>query len=142
MAESYGLNFNLAMTTNEDGVVDLGVHVTDSDGLDLDHKASGKDAMKVIDELTSTLTRELWIVSDDRKQKKDKEQAKKIKKEREEREERAAKLADLKSQAEEIKKQIEEIEKDTKDAKTVRTSRPSYKSLLDQDFARLLKLFS
>lgn len=139
MAESYGLNFNLAMTTNEDGVVDLGVHVTDSDGLDLDHKASGKDAMKVIDELTSTLTRELWIVSDDRKQKKDKEQAKKIKKEREE---RAAKLADLKSQAEEIKKQIEEIEKDTKDAKTVRTSRPSYEPLLDQDFARLLKLFS
>ena len=59
MAESYGLNFNLAMTTNEDGVVDLGVHVTDSDGLDLDRKASGKDAMKVIDELTSTLTREL-----------------------------------------------------------------------------------
>lgn len=138
MAESYGLNFNLAMTENEDGVVDLGVHVTDSDGLDLDHKASGKDAMKVIDELTSTLTRELWIVSDDRKQKKDKEQAKKIKKEREE---RAAKLADLKSQAEEIKKQIEEIEKDTKDAKTVRTSRSSYESLLDQDFARLLKLF-
>ena len=43
---------------------------------------------------------------------------------------------------EEIKKQIEEIEKDTKDAKTVRTSRLSYESLLDQDFARLLKLFS
>lgn len=139
MAESYGLNLNLAMTTNEDGVVDLGVHLTDSDGLDLDHKASGKDAVKVIDELTSTLMRELWIVSNDRKQKKDKEQAKKIKKEREE---RTAKLADLKSQAEEIKKQIEEIEKDTKDAKTVRTSRPSYESLLDQDFARLLKLFS
>lgn len=139
MAESYGLNCNLAMTINEDGVVDLGVHVTDSDGLDLDHKASGKDAMKVIDELTSTLMRELVIVPYDRKQKKDKEQAKKIKKEREE---RAAKLADLKSQAEEIKKQIEEIEKDTKDAKTVRTSRPSYESLLDQDFARLLKLFS
>lgn len=139
MAKSYGLNLNLAMTTNEDGVVDLGVHVTDSDGLDLDHKASGKDAMKVIDELTSTLMREFWIAANDRKQKKDKEQAKKIKKEREE---RAAKLADLKSQAEEIKKQIEEIEKDTKDAKTVRTSRPSYESLLDQDFARLLKLFS
>lgn len=139
MAESYGLNFNLAMTINEDGVVDLGVHVTDSDGLDLDHKASGKDAMKVIDELTSTLTRELMIVSYDRKQKKDKEQLKSFKKEREE---RAAKLADLKSQAEKIKKQIEEIEKDTKDAKTVRTSRPSYESLLDQDFARLLKLFS
>ena len=132
MAESYGLNFNLAMTTNEDGVIDLGVHVTDSDGLDLDHKASGKDAMKVIDELTSTLTRELMTVSNGRKQKKDKEQAEKIKKEREE---RAAKLADLKSQAEKIKK-------DTKDTKTVRTSRPSYESLLDQDFARLLKLFS
>lgn len=139
MAESYGLNFNLAMTANEDGVVDFGVHVTDSDGLDLDHKASGKDAMKVIDELTSTLTRELMAVSNGRKQNKDKEQAEKIKKEREE---RAAKLADLKSQAEEIKKQIDEIEKDTKDAKTVRTSRPSYESLLDQDFARLLKLFS
>lgn len=138
MAESYGLNFNLAMTTNEDGVVDLGVHVTDSDGLDLDHKASGKDGMKVINEITSTLTRELITVSNGRKQKKDKEQAEKIKKEREE---RAAKLAELKSQAEEIKKQIEEIEKDTKDAKTVRTSRPSYESLLDQDFARLLKLF-
>lgn len=138
MAESYGLNFNLAMTTNEDGVVDLGIHVTDSDGLDLDYKASGKDVMKVIDELTSTLTRELVTVSNGRKQKKDKEQAEKIKKEREE---RAAKLADLKSQAEKIKKQIEEIEKDTKDTKTVRTSRPSYESLLDQDFARLLKLF-
>lgn len=128
MAESYGLNFNLAMTANEDGVVDLGVHVTDSDGLDLDYKANGKDAKKVIDELTSTLTRELMTVSNGRKQKKDKEQAEKIKKEREE---RAAKLADLKSQAEEIKKQIEEIEKDTKDAKTVRTSRPFYESLLD-----------
>ena len=139
MAESYGLNFNLAMTTNEDGVVDLGVHVTDSDGLDLDHKASGKDAMKVINDITGTLTRELMDVSNGRKQKKDKEKAEKLKKEREE---RAAKLAELKSQAEEIKKQIEEIEKDTKDAKTVRTSRPSYESLLDQDFARLLKLFS
>lgn len=138
MSESYGLNFNLAMTLNEDGVVDVGVHVTDSEGLDLDHKASSKDAMKAIDELTSTLTRELITVSNGRKQKRDNEQAEKIKKEREE---RAAKLADLKSQAEEIKKQIEEIEKDTKDAKTVRTSRPSYESLLDQDFARLLKLF-
>ena len=138
MVESYGLNFNLAMTTNEDGVVDLGVHVTDSDGLDLDHKASGKDGMKLINDITGTLTRELMTVSNGRKQKKDKEQAEKIKKEREE---RAAKLADLKSQAEEIKKQIEEIENDTKDAKTVRTSRPSYESLLDQDFARLLKLF-
>lgn len=138
MAESYGLNFNLAMTTNEDGVVDLGVHVTDSDGLDLDHKASGKDAMKVINDITGTLARELMAVSNGRKQKKDKEQAEKLKKEREE---RAAKLADLKSQAEEIKKQIEEIEKDTKDTKTVRTSRPSYESLLDQDFAHLLKLF-
>lgn len=139
MAESYGLNFNLAMTTNEDGVVDLGVHVTDSDGLDLDHKASGKDGMKVINEITSTLTRELMAVSNGRKQKKDKEKAEKLEKERAE---RATKLANLKSQAEEIKKQIEEIEKDTKDAKTVRTSRPSYESLLDQDFARLLKLFS
>lgn len=138
MAESYGLNFNLAMTQNENGVIDLGVHMTDSDGLDLDHKASGKDAMKVINDLTGTLTRELMAVSNGRKQKKDKEQAEKLKKEREE---RAAKLADLKSQAEEIKKQIEEIEKDTKDTKTVRTSRPSYESLLDQDFARLLKLF-
>lgn len=138
MAESYGLNFNLAMTTNEDGVVNLGVHVTDSDGLDLDHKASGKDAVKVINDLTGTLTRELMAVSNGRKQKKDKEKAEQLKKEREE---RAVKLADLKSQAEEIKKQIEEIEKDTKDAKTVRTSRPSYESLLDQDFARLLKLF-
>lgn len=138
MAESYGLNFNLAMTTNEDGVVDLGVHVTDSDGLDLDHKASGKDAMKVINDITGTLTRELMAVSNGRKQKKDKEQAEKLKKEREE---RSAKLAELKSQAEEIKKQIEEIEKDTKYAKTVRTSRPSYESLLDQDFARLLKIF-
>lgn len=139
MAESYGLNFNLAMTTNEDGVVDLGVHVTDSDGLDLDHKASGKDGMKVINEITSTLTRELMAVSNGRKQKKDKEQAEKLKKEREE---RAAKLADLKSQAEEIKKQIEDIEKDAEPKRTVRTSRPSYESLLDQDFARLLKLFS
>lgn len=138
MAESYGLNFNLAMTQNENGVIDLGVHMTDSDGLDLDHKASGKDAMKVINDITGTLTRELMAVSNGRKQKKDKEKAEKLKKEREE---RAAKLADLKSQAEEIKKQIEEIEKDTKDAKTVRTSRPSYESLLDQDFARLLKLF-
>lgn len=138
MVESYGLNFNLAMTTNEDGVVDLGVHVTDSDGLDLDHKASGKDAVKVINDITGTLTRELMAVSNGRKQKKDKEKSEKLKKEREE---RAAKLADLKSQAEEIKKQIEEIEKDTKDAKTVRASRPSYESLLDQDFARLLKLF-
>ena len=138
MAESYGLNFNLAMTTNEDGVVDLGVHVTDSDGLDLDHKASGKDAMKVIDELTSTLTRELMTVSNGRKQKKDKEQAEKLEKERAE---RATKLANLKSQAEEIKKQIADLEKDAKAAESVRTSRPSYESLFDQDFARLLKLF-
>lgn len=138
MVESYGLNFNLAMTENEDGVVDVGVHITDSDGLDLDHKASSKDAAKIIDELSSTLTHELMTVANGRKQKKDKEQAEKLKKEREE---RAAKLADLKSQAEKIKKQIEEIEKDTKDTKTARTSRPSYESLLDQDFAALLKLF-
>lgn len=138
MAESYGLNFNLAMTTNEDGVVDLGVHVTDSDGLDLDHKASGKDGMKVINEITSTLTRELMAVSNGRKQKKDKEKAEKLEKERAE---RATKLANLKSQAEEIKKQIADLEKDAKTAESVRTSRPSYESLLDQDFARLLKIF-
>lgn len=138
MAESYGLNFNLAMTTNEDGVVDLGVHVTDSDGLDLDRKASGKDGMKVINEITSTLTRELMAVSNGRKQKKDKEKAEKLEKERAE---RATKLANLKSQAEEIKKQIADLEKDAKTAESVRTSRPSYESLLDQDFARLLKIF-
>lgn len=138
MAESYGLNFNLAMTTNEDGVVDLGVHVTDSDGLDLDHKASGKDGMKVINEITSTLTRELMAVSNGRKQKKDKEKAEKLEKERAE---RATKLANLKEQAEKIKKQIADLEKDTKAAESVRTSRPSYESLLDQDFARLLKIF-
>lgn len=138
MAESYGLNFNLAMTTNEDGVVDLGVHVTDSDGLDLDHKASGKDGRKVINEITSTLTRELMAVSNGRKQKKDKEKAEKLEKERAE---RATKLANLKSQAEEIKKQIADLEKDAKTAESVRTSRPSYESLLDQDFARLLKIF-
>ena len=138
MAESYGLNFNLAMTTNEDGVVDLGVHVTDSDGLDLDHKASGKDGMKVINEITSMLTRELMAVSNGRKQKKDKEKAEKLEKERAE---RATKLANLKSQAEEIKKQIADLEKDAKTAESVRTSRPSYESLLDQDFARLLKIF-
>lgn len=138
MVESYGLNFNLAMTTNEDGVVDLGVHVTDSDGLDLDHKASGKDGMKVVNEITSTLTRELMAVSNGRKQKKDKEKAEKLEKERAE---RATKLANLKSQAEEIKKQIADLEKDAKAAESVRTSRPSYESLLDQDFARLLKLF-
>lgn len=138
MAESYGLNFNIAMTTNEDGVVDLGVHVTDSDGLDLDHKASGKDGMKVINEITSTLTRELMAVSNGRKQKKDKEKAEKLEKERAE---RATKLANLKSQAEEIKKQIADLEKDAKTAESVRTSRPSYESLLDQDFARLLKIF-
>lgn len=138
MAESYGLNFNLAMTTNEDGVVDLGVHVTDSDGLDLDHKASGKDGMKVINEITSTLTRELMAVSNGRKQKKDKEKAEKLEKERAE---RATKLANLKSQAEEIKKQIADLEKDAKTAESVRTSRPSYESLLDQEFARLLKIF-
>ena len=138
MVESYGLNFNLAMTTNEDGVVDLGVHVTDSDGLDLDHKASGKDGMKVVNEITSTLTRELMAVSNGRKQKKDKEKAEKLEKERAE---RATKLANLKSQAEEIKKQIADLEKDAKAAESVRTSRPSYESLLDQDFARLLKIF-
>lgn len=138
MAESYGLNFNLAMTTNEDGVVDLGVHVTDSDGLDLDHKASGKDGMKVVNDITSTLTRELMAVSNGRKQKKDKERAEKLEKERAE---RATKLANLKSQAEEIKKQIADLEKDAKAAESVRTSRPSYESLLDQDFARLLKIF-
>lgn len=138
MAESYGLNFNLAMTTNEDGVVDLGVHVTDSDGLDLDYKASGKDGMKVINEITSTLTRELMAVSNGRKQKKDKEKAEKLEKERAE---RATKLANLKEQAEKIKKQIADLEKDTKAAESVRTSRPSYESLLDQDFARLLKIF-
>lgn len=138
MAESYGLNFNLAMTTNEDGVIDLGVHVTDSDGLDLDHKASGKDGMKVVNDITSTLTRELMAVSNGRKQKKDKERAEKLEKERAE---RATKLANLKSQAEEIKKQIADLEKDAKAAESVRTSRPSYESLLDQDFARLLKIF-
>lgn len=138
MVESYGLNFNLAMTTNEDGVVDLGVHVTDSDGLDLDHKASGKDGMKVINEMTSTLTRELMAVSNGRKQKKDKEKAEKLEKERAE---RATKLANLKEQAEKIKKQIADLEKDAKTAESVRTSRPSYESLLDQDFARLLKIF-
>lgn len=139
MAESYGLNFNLAMTTNEDGVVDLGVHVTDSDGLDLDHKASGKDGMKVVNDITSTLTRELMAVSNGRKQKKDKERAEKLEKERAE---RATKLANLKSQAEEIKKQISDLEKDAKAAESVRTSRPSYESLLDQDFARLLKILA
>lgn len=137
MAESYGLNFNLAMTTNEDGVVDLGVHVTDSDGLDLDHKASGKDGLKVVNDITSTLARELRAVSNGRKQKKDKEGAEKLEKERAE---RATKLANLKSQAEEIKKQIADLEKDAKAAESVRTSRPSYESLLDQDFARLLKI--
>lgn len=139
MSESYGLNFNMALTSDKDGIVDLGVHITDTDGLDLDHKVSGKNFGKIVNELIDTLTNELMAVSNGRKQKKDKEQAEKIKKEHEE---RAAKLADLKAKAEEIKKQIEDIEKTTKSTRIVRTSRPSYESLLDQDFARLLKMFA
>lgn len=139
MSESYGLNFNMALTSDKDGIVDLGVHITDTNGLDLDHKVSGKNFEKIVNELIDTLTNELMAVSNGRKQKKDKEQAEKIKKEREE---RAAKLADLKAKAEEIKKQIEDIEKDTKSTRTVHISRPSYESLLDQDFAHLLKMFA
>lgn len=134
---SYGINFNAAYTMNADGKSTLGVHITDSDGLDINKEKSGDNAVKVVTDLCNDITSDLNTIKSAKVAKKEKEAAEKRRAAKAAREK---KLADLKQQAADLQKQIAEIEDE---AKTVKTSKPitNISSLAD-DFDEIMKLFS
>jgi len=133
MVESYGMNFNAALTQDKDGNVSLGVHVTDSDGLDIDKNESGSDIPKVIENLCSGLIKDLTVVSNGRKAKKEKEDAEKR---RAAKAEKQKKIADLKAQAEALQKEIAALESE-KTSSTPKTTVSALDSL-SKDFESLL----
>lgn len=55
----YGFNFNCAATVKEDGKCSVGVHLTDSDGLDINREASGEDLSSVISSLGYGVIKEM-----------------------------------------------------------------------------------
>lgn len=50
---AYGLELNMAVTYDEDGSVDGGIHVTDSEGLDFSTQSTGKSMDEMIESLMS-----------------------------------------------------------------------------------------
>ena len=141
-SEGEGLgNKFLANIREADAICQVVRAFEDADVVHVDGQVSPKDDIEIIETeliLADLQTIEKALPRLQKEGRKDKEKAEKLEKERAE---RATKLANLKEQAEKIKKQIADLEKDAKAAESVRTSRPSYESLLDQDFARLLKIF-
>lgn len=51
---SYGLTCNLSYTNN-DGMLELGAHITDSEGLDVSAQAESDDATKLVDSLCADI---------------------------------------------------------------------------------------
>lgn len=133
MVESYGMNFNAALTQDKDGKISLGVHVTDSDGLDLDKSSTGDNVSKVVENICNGLLSDLKVVSNGRKAKKEKEDAAKRKAEREAKQK---KIAGLRKQAEELQKQIAALESE----KTPSTPKSTLSSIdsLHKDFDSFL----
>lgn len=109
MTESYGMNFNMAYTTNKDGKCNIGVHLTDSDGLDINRDVSDVDANKAMNELFASLSKDLITITDAKKLDKEKKEAEKREAEKAE---QRKKIDELTKQADALRKQLQKIDED------------------------------
>ena len=110
---NYGLNFNAAFTQN-DGQSTFGVHVTDSEGLDLSHEESGANELEVLTKVCNGVSRDMKVIQQARRDKAEKEAAAKAKEKLAADKAKQEKLCALKKQAEELQKEIAAMEEETK----------------------------
>jgi uncharacterized protein YlxW (UPF0749 family) len=121
---NYGLNFNAAFTQNENDCV-LGVHVTDSEGLDLSIEETDTNELALITKVCNSITKDMRTISQARQLKAEKEAAEKAKVAKEEAETKRLKLVALKKQAEELQKEIDSMEKSVRSSNVSANTRKS-----------------
>lgn len=97
---SYGLTCNLSYTNN-DGMLELGAHITDSEGLDVSAQAESDDATKLVDSLCADIMTGIL------------EQSKE-----DEVEEEVDEIQRLKDENERLRARIEQLQNKTKETKS------------------------
>ena len=109
MEKSYGMNFNAAYTQDENGKVTFGIHITDSDGMDINKDATGENGLNVISALCKSVQKDVAKINSAKVLKKEQEAAEQRRKERAEKEKQVAelraKMAEIQSQIKAAKKQ-------------------------------------
>lgn len=118
MEKSYGMNFNAAYTQDETGKVTFGIHITDSDGMDINKDTTGENGLSVISALCKSVRKDVAKINSAKILKKEQEAAEQRRKERAEKEKQ---VAELRAKMAEIQSQIKAIENEkapeSKDAK-------------------------
>lgn len=118
MEKSYGMNFNAAYTQDESGKVTFGIHITDSDGMDINKDATGENGFSVISALCKSVQKDVAKINSAKVLKKEQAAAEQRRKERAEKEKQ---VAELRAKMAEIQSQIKAIEDEkapeSKDAK-------------------------
>lgn len=134
MAESFGMNINMSLVSDEDSNYSMGIHYNDSDGVDVESKGEGDDWSELVTGLFTD------IFDDILKQKKEKE-----KKVEETPEEKISRLMDeiqsLKIDNEILKQRLESApkEKKTTDKKPKYNNAIQYSSSLDKELQAIFK---
>lgn len=95
--KSFGMNFNSSVAVDESGKASVGVHYSDSNGLDFSRDAKGDDVIKTYTTLLDGLIKEVSF----------KKNAKML----EEKKARDAKRSDLQKQIDDLQKQLDALDK-------------------------------
>ena len=134
MAESFGMNINMSLVSDEDDNYSMGIHYNDSEGVDVESKGEGDDWSELVTGLFTD------IFDDILKQKKEKE-----KKVKETPEEKISRLMDeiqsLKIDNEILKQRLESTpkEKKTTNKKPKYNNAIQYSSSLDKELQAIFK---
>ena len=132
MAESFGMNINMSLVSDEDGNYSMGIHYNDSEGADVESKGEGDDWSELVTGLFTD------IFDDILKQKKEK-------KVEETPEEKIARLMDevqsLKIDNEILKQRLEPASKEKKtiDKKPKYNNAIQYSNSLDKELQSIFK---
>lgn len=118
----YGFNFNCAATIKENGECSVGVHVTDSEGVDIDRHAEGTNVSNVVSTLCFGVLKEMNSDSEKKA------------------EQKAARRKELESQIDELNQKIAELDNEIKGLETPQP-KPRKAGLSDRDLRYLLKIF-
>lgn len=136
---SYGAEFNMAFTSNEEGEVTCGIHLKDSIGLDISREEKGDNALEVITKAYKSVESDIRVVRNARKLQEEKKLAAERKKREDELTIKKAKVEALKKQAEALQQEINELQGASKRTRDIDTLKSVYS--LTSDFDKLFKSF-
>lgn len=136
---SYGAEFNLAFTADENGEVTCGIHMKDSDGLDISREEKGDNELDVIAKAYKSVLSDVSVVRNARKLQEEKKLAAERKKREDELTIKKAKVEALKKQAEALQQEINELQGASKRTRDIDTLKSVYS--LTSDFDKLFKSF-